>query len=65
MIITSFRRQTTKKLIKEKRLSKGDVMILIEHLCILNNKKMEKDGKKIWLTNLEKSCLKTLGYIGK
>ena len=46
MIITSFRSHTTKKLIKEKRLSKSDVMILIEHLCILNNKKMEKDGKK-------------------
>ena len=47
MRITSFKAQTTKKLIKEKRLSKCDVMILIEHSCISNNKRQKKVGKSI------------------
>ena len=48
--LSSFKAQTDNNK-KEKRLSKCDVMILVEHLWISNNKKMENKLKRTW-----KSC---------
>ena len=38
LVIMSFKAQNNKKLIEGKRLSKCDVMLFNEHICILNYK---------------------------
>ena len=49
------KRSNYQKLIKEKKLSKCDEIIFIEHLCILNNNKQKK-AQFLKITNA--SCIK-------